>query len=99
MWDGLPDDVRDLILAHRAALALQRAALRWLLYGHARRAGWARVRAHLARVGAWPALAPYAGVRREWRREGASWLDLDAAGARAIGAEAAEGLWGAASAR
>ena len=72
MWDALPEELRALVLAHRAALTLQRAALRWLRYGHARRAGWPRVRAHLARVGAWPALAPYAFARREWRREAAS---------------------------
>ena len=99
MWDALPEELRALVLAHRAALTLQRAALRWLRYGHARRAGWPRVRAHLARIGAWPALAPYAFARREWRREAASWLALDADGARKILAEAAEdGLWGAASA-
>jgi len=100
MWDALPEELRDLVLAHRAALTLQRAARRWLWYGHARRPGWPRVRAHLARIGAWPALAPYASARREWRREAASWLALDADGARGILAEATEdGLWGRAVAR
>lgn len=97
-WDALPCDLQALVLAHRAALAVQRAWLRWSLYGHARRAVWPEVRDTLGHR-AWRELALYAGVRREWRGEAASWLAVDAALADVLRCECRQTLWGACTAR
>lgn len=100
LWDTLPPELQAVVLAHRAALVLQRAWLRHTLYGHARNVRWPQVRCHLRRHDAWRRLAPFARVRREWRRECESWLLLDAAEAEVIAKEAwTDGLWGHASRR
>lgn len=93
----LPDELVHHIREHAAASTLQRAWLRHALYGHARRPGWPPVRAHLQRVGAWRSLVRYAAVRREWRTEAASWLLVD--DPDVLAREAADGLWGAHTAR
>jgi hypothetical protein len=97
-WDALPDDVVALVLRHRAATTLQ-TAWRATTVRHARHPAWPRVRAHLRGIGAWPALAPYAQVRREWRTEPESWLRTNERVARAIRDEAAAGMWGPAADR
>ena len=86
----LPDDVWDLVLHHRAAMAVQRRWRRYHRFAHARRAEWAEVREALHDL--WRPLVSYAHVRREWRSEPASWRDTSHA--PTILREAEEGLWG-----
>ena len=92
----LPDEVWRLVLAHLAAMRVQRVWRRWSRFGHAARwhRWWSAIRHHMGEA-RWRALVPYAHVRREWRREAPSWvlsedLDLDC-----IVKEARQGLWGA----
>ena len=95
MWDALPCELQRLVLEHRAAMVVQRAWLRYSHYAHARKQPlWCMVRRGLTRYAAWRSLIPYAGVRREWRREPNSWLLLDEEVFRAIHKETAMGLWG-----
>ena len=91
---GLPDEIVDLILQHRAAMSIQRRWLRFSHYGHARRAAWCVVRRHLQLLGAWPHLFVYPKIRREWRSECESWLETDKVMAHTISIEAHHGMWG-----
>lgn len=92
----LPQEVVDVVGRHAAAMVMQLRWRRFWRYGHARRGErWARVRDHLRLVGAWPSLAAYSHVRREWRTEPESWLLVDDADVCAIEREAREArLWG-----
>lgn len=99
LWDILPLDLVELILQHRAALLVQRRWWRLTHYAHARRPIWSNVRRHLCAIGGWPALVAFPMVRREWRRESASWLTTDALMVEGIRHEARIGLWGRPSGR
>ena len=99
MEERLPDDLVRLVWQHHSAMVVQQRWWRCTHYGHARRACWPEVRAHLRAVGAWPTLVAFPQVRREWRSEPLSWLQTDACMARVIRREAADGLWGAPSRR
>lgn len=92
----LPPELVALVRRHAAAARIQGAWRRWDLLAHARRAPWAEVKAGLGDAH-WRALLPYAGVRREWRHECASWLACADLGV--IRAEARAGLWGPAAPR
>lgn len=98
-WSLLPDELQELILQHRAALTLQCRWLRYAHFGHARRQPWPLVRTHLRALEAWQELARYPRVRREWRREPASWLESSTWDVSDILREATQGVWGAASTR
>ena len=92
----LPREVWWYIARHRAAMVVQGWWRRKRAYAHASRwpGLWPEVRGHLQSVGAWRELVPYDAVRREWRREAESWLDIDADDASVIRHEATQGLWG-----
>lgn len=91
----MPDDVVELIVRHWAAMVLQRRWLRHSHYGHARRhETWSRVRQEALPLADWRILVRYPLVRREWRREPASWLNADALVRHAIRCEAQAGMWG-----
>lgn len=100
-WERLPDEIIDLVLKHRAALAVQRAYRRYDRFGHTKRRGWGEVRRHLTETDrvAYEALALAAGVRREWRCEAASWFAADSSILHLLVAEVREGLWGRVSRR
>lgn len=93
--DRLPEDLRDLIFRHRAALTIQRAWVRRILFAHARHPRWDSIRSHLKRIHVWPGLARYTNVRREWRHEPESWCVSSLQDVMLIQTEAAAGLWGA----
>lgn len=93
-WDDLPAELVALVHAHRAARTIQDRWRRHAHYGHARCHAWDAVRAHLDQVGAWPWLAAYANVRREWRAEPLSWMLVTERTAHIIRWEAHHGLWG-----
>lgn len=99
LWDRLPPELVELILQHRSALVVQRRWLRVTHYAHARRPIWSNVQRHLCDVGAWPRLALFPMVRREWRQEPGSWLAVDAVVAHGILQEARQGMWGPSSRR
>lgn len=96
-WDDLPEELRELILQHRAARTIQDRWWRHQHYGHARKLEWDAVRVHLDHIGAWPALAAFSHVRREWRSEPLSWLLMTERTSHIIRWEAHHGLWGARS--
>lgn len=88
-------DLAWLITRHAAAQIIQVHYRRHRLYGHARRASWVLVRAHIGTT-CIRLLWPFSDVRREWRSEPESWLSpLDGDTLCAIIDEAYSGLWGA----
>lgn len=93
-WDRLPEELRDLVLEHRAALTLQAGWTRRSLWAHARSDDWAPVATRLCALGVWRRLVPYDAVRREWRTEPHSWCAISPSTAGAILDEAVHGLWG-----
>ena len=93
MWERLPEDVRELVYAHGAAMTIQRSWWRATRYAHARGTVWEGVRAHLG-TSACRTLVAYPDVRREWRREAGSWLETDEETLDVILAEARAGMWG-----
>ena len=98
LWDTLPPELQDLVLQHRAASRVQREWVRYTHYRHARRADWSGTRRFLTPVVV-RTLAPYADVRREWRREASSWNGMDRMVLSWIVRETRLGLWGARSPR
>lgn len=93
MLPRLPSELWSLIHAHAAASLIQRRALRWMRFGHARKPSWDMTRLHIPSP-VWRLLIPYAHVRREWRLEGSSWEHCDAFDLAVILREAHEGAWG-----
>lgn len=79
-------------MEHRAASLIQVRWLRYSLFAHIRRPGWASLRVHLQKEGLWPYMWAYELVRREWRQEGESWLNV--CESTKIITELEDGLWG-----
>ena len=95
MWDRLPVEVQELVLAHRAAMVVQRGWRRWTLFAHTRHPHWYEIRRHLDVHGVWREMVAYAQVRREWRQEAESWTWVDTRVATVLRDEARRGMWGA----
>ena len=93
MLPRLPPELWALIHAHAAATLIRGRFLRWVRFGHARKPGWDLTRLHLPGP-VWRRLLPYAQVRREWRREAASWELCTAFDLALILHEAEAGAWG-----
>ena len=98
-WDRLPLELQRLITEHRAATLIQTAWIRFTNFAHVKRAGWTVVRTRLQDLGLLFALVAYPNIRREWRTEMSSWVDIEKDCARVIIRESAAGLWGPATQR
>lgn len=80
MFYSLPDDVRHLIFAHRAAMTIQSAVRTHVStrtrFAHSRHPRWHVLRERLARSGCLMDVCRFPTVRKEWRQEMDSWLCL-----------------------
>lgn len=92
----IPDDVLYLIVRHLAAMRIQSRWKRRFLFGHAQRQGWTKVRSHLVMLDAdiFSSLRQFYAIRREWRMEAESWLQMDLETIQIIYLETQCGLWG-----
>ena len=98
-WDRLPLELQRLILEHRAATLIQTTWIRFTNFAHVKKAGWPVVRLRLQDLGLLFGLVKYPNVRREWRTEMSSWVDIEEELAHVIIYESAAGLWGPATQR
>ena len=90
----LPDDIVTLIIEHKCAMRIQRAWRRYDRLSHSRLRAWPHVREALLFAGLLRELSSYYAVRREWRMEPESWMDMTPEGAATILNECRSGLWG-----
>ena len=92
--DFFPDDVTHLIMLHKAAMTVQRVWRKHSLFSHARDVRWDSVRSHLESHGALQTLWRFSNVRREWRHELDSWMNVSSDTIAIIVQETTEHLWG-----
>lgn len=95
----MPLELVDLVTRHVASMVIQesyrRRAVHRLHFGHVHDDDWHTLRRRLHDLDILPAMYPFPGVRREWRREMASWSDLDSFRLLTLCEEArTTGLWG-----
>ena len=90
----LNQDVLRLIRMHICAIKIQETFLRWRYWKHVHNPYWKDVRDHLG-INNVLFLWPYEDIRREWRYDLTSWLNITEKDLCWIKAEAKyEGLWG-----
>ena len=97
LWENLPIDVRVRIERHGAATVIQRNWLTWSLTAHTRNGAWCAVLSRILPY--FSEFVLYENIRREWRTECESWLDISPHTLAIIRQEVEESLWGYKSTR
>jgi hypothetical protein len=88
MFDTLPDDVKRLIFAHRAAMTIQTTVRKHISasmrFSHSLHPQWHVLKQRLMRTRYLMDVCRFPAVRKEWRQEMESWLCLTDAELNAV---------------